>query len=77
MLSSGITIMYDMLLKRVVMTQAKDAFELFDRIAQRGYKPNERTERILVQARGILDGLNSWSKSGRGGMNSRQGQPEY
>lgn len=49
--------MYDMLLKRVVMTQAGDAFELVDRIAQRGYKPNER---ILSQARGILDGLNSW-----------------
>lgn len=57
--------MYDVLLKRVVMTQAKDAFELVDRIAQRGYKPNQR---ILVQARGILDGLNSWSQSGRGGL---------
>ncbi|ESQ28079.1 hypothetical protein EUTSA_v10018115mg [Eutrema salsugineum] len=49
---------YNMLLKRVVMNQAEDAFELVERICGRGYKPNERTHMILDRARRILEGLN-------------------
>ncbi|KAF8079849.1 hypothetical protein N665_0996s0006 [Sinapis alba] len=68
---------YNMLLKRVVMNQAEDAFELVERIARRGYKPNERTERILDKARRILGNLNSRSSLGMSGWDSRQGQLEY
>ncbi|CAN7087610.1 hypothetical protein Bca4012_101609 [Brassica carinata] len=68
---------YNMLLKRVVMNQAEDAFELVERIARRGYKPNQRTERILDRARRILGNLNSRANLVRSGWDSRQGQLEY
>uniref|UniRef100_A0A1J3D5V9 Pentatricopeptide repeat-containing protein n=1 Tax=Noccaea caerulescens TaxID=107243 RepID=A0A1J3D5V9_NOCCA len=64
---------YNMLLKRVVMNQAEDAFELAERIARRGYKPNEWTHMILDRARRILERPNYRSN----GWNSRRRQLEY
>lgn len=67
---------YNMLLKRVVMDQAEDVFELVERIVRRGYEPNEWTQRILDRAQRILERPNSQSNLGRNGWNSRQRQLE-
>ncbi|KFK41542.1 hypothetical protein AALP_AA2G142800 [Arabis alpina] len=67
---------YNMLLKRVVMDQAEDAFELFERVVRRGYEPNEWTQMILDRAQRILERQNSQSNLWKNGWNSRQGQLE-
>ncbi|CAN8239303.1 unnamed protein product [Cochlearia groenlandica] len=65
---------YNMLLRRVVMNQAEDAFELVERISRSGYKPNERTHMILDRARRRLEILNYRPNLARNGWDSRQEQ---
>ncbi|CAA0329127.1 Pentatricopeptide repeat-containing protein mitochondrial [Arabidopsis thaliana] len=67
---------YNMLLRMIVMNQAEDAYEMVERIARRGYVPNERTDMILERANRILEERNSRSNLGRNGWNSRQRQLE-